>query len=305
MKKRRSDVRQFVSSAGHEQPNRRTLEPPNASRAAPTILALDFDGVICDSVQEGLRSAWRVYRDIWGGAGDGPPPEVAAAYIRLRPSLEIGWEFPVMLRAIVEGVPEADLLREFQTTWRSRVVQAHHLDPGDLSARFDAARDAWIRADPSDWLASQPFYPGVADRLRAILQGDTRLFVITTKEWRYAHLLLERNGVPLTAAHVWGKERARPKADLLGVLRQEHGVETGEIWFVEDRLKTLRAVRQQADLEAVSLFLATWGYNTSSERDEARADRQIMPLTLEQFCGDFPDWMRPEAGNRIPRGVAI
>ncbi len=271
----------------------------------PKVLALDFDGVICDSVREGLRSAWRVYRDIWGGANDSPPPDVAAAYLRLRPSLEIGWEFPIMLRAIVEGVPEADLLREFQTTWRSRIVQAHHLDPGDLSARFDAARDAWIRADLSGWLASQHFYPGVADRLRAILQGDTRLFVITTKEWRYAHLLLERNRVPLAAAHVWGKERVRPKADLLRILRQENGVDIGEIWFVEDRLKTLRAVRQQADLEAMTLFLAAWGYNTPSERDEARADRRIIPLTLEQFCRDFPDWMRPMPGDRSPRGVVI
>jgi len=270
----------------------------------PKILALDFDGVICNSVYEGLQSAWRVYRDIWGGTGDGPPPEAAAAYVRLRAALEIGWEFPVMLRAILEGVPEAVLLREFQTKWRSRILEEHHLSPADLAARFDATRDAWIQTDLASWLGCQHLYPGIAGRLQALLRSDVQVFVITTKEWRYAHLIMERNGVAFPDARVWGKERARPKVDLLRTLRQEHGVDYGDIWFVEDRLKTLRSVKQQADLDAVSLFLATWGYTTPGEQAEVATDRRITSLTLEQFCGDFSTWTRPRSDGTIPRGDA-
>lgn len=268
----------------------------------PKILALDFDGVLCNSVYEGLRSAWRVYRDIWGGTGDGPPAEAVAAYVRLRPVLEIGWEFPVMLRAIMEGVPEPALLTEFQTKWRSRILEEHHLSQADLAVRFDATRDAWIQTDLAGWLGCQHLYPGVAERLNALLRSDTQLFVITTKEWRYAHLIMERNGVPFPADRVWGKERARPKPDLLRVLHGEHGVDYGDIWFVEDRLKTLRAVERQANLDAVGLFLATWGYTTPIEQAEAAADPRITPLTLEQFCGDFSTWTR--TGTTISRGGA-
>lgn len=265
----------------------------------PKILALDFDGVICDTAHETLTSTWQVYREIWGADGDDPSPEAAAAFHRMRPALEIGWEAPVLLRAILEGVPEATLLREFQTTWRLRIVEVNRLDPADLAARFDAARDAWIRRDPPGWIASNHFYPGIADRLRALVGGDVRVFVITTKEGRFAHLLLEANGVTLPAAHVWGKERTRPKADLLRVLRQEEGVDYRDIWFVEDRLPTLRAVQQQADLAAVGLFLATWGYNTPAEQDEAAADQRITTLTLEQFCGDFSGWTRTRADGAV------
>lgn len=268
----------------------------------PKILALDFDGVLCNSVHEGLQSAWRVYRDIWGGTGDGPPPEAVAAYLRLRPALEIGWEFPVMLRAILEGVPEPALLAEFQTQWRSRILEEHHLNQADLSARFDAARDAWIRTDLTGWLGCQHLYPGIAERLNALLRSDTQVFVITTKEWKYAHLILERNGVPFPAARVWGKERARPKAVLLHVLQQEQGVRFADIWFVEDRLKTLRAVARQPDLEAVHLFLATWGYTAPAERAEVATDPRITPLTLEQFCGGFSAWTRMHTA--ISRGGA-
>jgi phosphoglycolate phosphatase-like HAD superfamily hydrolase len=263
---------------------------------------LDFDGVICDTVHELLRSTWKVYREIWGAGGDGPPPEVEAAYVRLRPALEIGWESPVLLRAILEGVPEADLLRAFQTTWRQRILEAHRLNPADLAARFDAARDTWIRTDLRGWLASNHFYLGVAERLRAIVQSDVRVFVLTTKEGRFAHLLLEQNGVRLPPARVWGKERARPKADLLRVLREDQGVAYGDIWFVEDRLKTLQSIAQLADLKAAGLFLATWGYNTPAERGEAGAVGRIIPLTLGQFCGEFSAW--PRTAGALPREAA-
>jgi phosphoglycolate phosphatase-like HAD superfamily hydrolase len=268
----------------------------------PKILALDFDGVICNSAYEGLLSAWRVYREIWGGTGDGPPAEAAAAYLRLRPALEIGWEFPVMLRAILEGVPEDTLLREFQTKWRSRILEEHRLSQADLTARFDATRDAWIRKDFESWLGCQHLYAGVADRLNALLRRDAQLFVITTKEWRYAHLIMEKSGVSFPADHVWGKERARPKADLLRVLRQEQGVGYADIWFVEDRLKTLRLVGAQAELGAVGLFLATWGYTTPAEQAEVATDPRITPLMLEQFCGDFSRWTRTE--KAVSRGGA-
>ena len=271
--------------------------------ARPKILALDFDGVLCNSVYEGLQSAWRVYRDIWGGTGDGPPPEAAATYVRLRPALEIGWEFPIALRAIIEGIPEETLLREFQTKWRSRMLEEHRLSQADLTARFDAARDAWIRKDLASWLACQHLYPGIANRLKALLQSDVQLFVLTTKEGRYAHLIMERSGVPFPAERIWGKERDRPKADLLRVLRQELRMDYGDIWFVEDRLKTLRSVQKQADLGAVGLFLATWGYTTPAEQTEVTTDTRITPLSLEQFCGEFTTWKQSRTDQAVPRGA--
>lgn len=258
---------------------------------SPKLLALDFDGVICDSIREGLRTAWQVCRQIRGGDGS-PSPETLAAFVRLRPVLEYGWEFPVLLLAFLEGVPEADLLRDFQTVWRDRVLTTHHLSPIDLAARFDAARDRAIQANRADWLADQGLYPGVADRLRAILQSGLMVFVLTTKEGRFARQLLEIHGVTMPAAQVWGKEQARPKAELLRVLHHDTGVGYDDIWFVEDRLKTLQAAERQTDLSAIGLFFATWGYSTPTDRAEAVMDPRIVPLTLEQFRGDFSAWTR-------------
>jgi phosphoglycolate phosphatase-like HAD superfamily hydrolase len=259
---------------------------------APTILALDFDGVVCDTVHEGCRSAWQVCREMTGLDGERPSPEAAAAFVRLRPALEHGWEFPVLTLAIADGIPEPDILHGFQAVWRDRLLDKYRLEPKQLAARFDQVRDRTIARSMDDWLADQALYPGMADRLNAAQAKGARLYVITTKEGRFAHRLLEVHGVSLPAERVWGKEARRPKPELLRVLREQEAVAFEEIWFVEDRLKTLQAVIREPDLAGVGLFLALWGYVMPGDASEAAAEARIAPLSLDAFCGEFAGWRK-------------
>jgi phosphoglycolate phosphatase-like HAD superfamily hydrolase len=257
---------------------------------APKLLALDFDGVICDTVHEGCRSAWQVCGEFVKLNGDAPPPELASLFARLRPVVEHGWEFPVLVLAILDGIPEATIWGAFQNTCRARVLEKHRVTPRQLAARFDAVRDRAIARSLDDWLADQGLYPCMAERLRAILAGGIALYVITTKEGRFAHKLLETHGVTMPGERVWGKEQARPKPELLRVLARTHGLAYRDIWFVEDRLKTLQAVKREADLADVGLYLALWGYIMPTDRDQATTDSRIVPLTLDRFCRDFAAW---------------
>lgn len=258
----------------------------------PKLLALDFDGVICDTVHEGCRSAWQVCRDFTPLDGDAPPPELAARFVRLRPVLEHGWEFPVLVLAILEGIPEATIRAEFQTACRQRILEKYGVTPRELAHRFDTVRDRTIARSLDEWLAGQALYPGMAARLRTCLADGVTLYVITTKEGRFAHTLLETNGVSLPLAQVWGKEQARPKPELLRVLSRDLGLPYRDIWFVEDRLKTLQAVRAEADLAEVGLFLAAWGYVLPADVEAAGRDPRIVPIGLERFAQDFAAWTK-------------
>ncbi len=258
----------------------------------PKILALDFDGVVCDTVREAGRSAWEVIRPLRGGETGTLPSEAMEAFVRLRPAVESGWEFPVILWSILDGVPESALLAEFQGRWRDLALGRIGLTPRELGARFDAARDRAIADDLDAWLADQRLYPGMAARLNALLRQGIRVYIITTKGGRFAHKLLEVHGVSFPLDHVWGREQQRPKPELLRVLRLLESAEFGDIWFVEDRLKTLQAVTGEADLQDVGLFLAEWGYVTPRDCEEAGADQRIVPLSLERFCGELTEWRR-------------
>lgn len=259
---------------------------------APKLLALDFDGVICDTVREGCRSAWQVCREFLPLDGDAPPPELASRFVRLRPVVEHGWEFPVLVLSILDGIPEATIWDAFQTTCRERILAKYRVTPRQLAARFDAVRDRAIAKSLDDWLADQGLYPGMADRLRAVLAGGTAVYVITTKEGRFARTLLETHGVTMPPDRVWGKEQARPKPELLRVLANAHGLAYRDIWFVEDRLKTLHAVAHEVELAEVGLYLALWGYVMPTDRDKVAADPRIVPISLDRFCRDFSAWKK-------------
>ncbi len=68
---------------------------------APAILALDFDGVLCDGMREYFESAWHAYRRLRPAVPPEPPPGLFERFARLRPLVETGWEMPVLMHALL------------------------------------------------------------------------------------------------------------------------------------------------------------------------------------------------------------
>lgn len=255
----------------------------------PTVLALDFDGVLCDGLKEYFITAWKAYYNIWQPENPTPPPGLAESFYRLRPVVETGWEMPVVLRAVLQGVTETAILQDWSTI-AQQIVNQEKLSPAELVAQVDGTRDQWIATDVDSWLAEHRFYPGVCDRLQSILQTEISVAIISTKEGRFIRQLLEQQGIDLTDLQLFGKEVQRPKGDILLELKQVFGPDA-VFWFVEDRLKTLQGIQKRLELADVELFLADWGYNTPRDREQAAHDPLIHLISLEQFAQDFSAWL--------------
>lgn len=253
----------------------------------PTLLALDFDGVICDGLIEYFQTAWQAYCRIWQPADTTPPEGLAPRFYRLRPVVETGWEMPVVLRSLLLGTTEAEILENWSAIVQAQIAQ-DNLTPAQLGTAVDGYRDEWIAADLEDWLKQHRFYSGVGDRLRQMLASEVEVVIITTKEGRFVRQLLQREHLDLPDAKIFGKEQRQPKTETLRQLLKLHP--QAHIWFVEDRLKTLQSIQTQADLASVKLFLADWGYNTEGDRALAVQSNQIQLLSLEEFASDFSAW---------------
>ncbi len=252
----------------------------------PDILALDFDGVICDGRQEYVQSGWRTYRQIWDAPSPTPPDGLAERYVALAAVIETDLDVPLLVRALMLNLPAEQILQEWT-----------HLTPQLLAGvarekiqtEFVHQRDRWITEDFNQWLSYQPLYPGVADRLQQILASPIKLVIVTNRGQRFALELLQAAGVMIPESQVFGKQGDRPKYQ---VLRQLLTSESSRLWFVEDHLKALRLVQQQPDLANVRLFLADWGFNTPAIRTEVQSDPQIQLLSLAQFTQpDFSVWL--------------
>ncbi|BAZ69461.1 hypothetical protein NIES4106_42330 [Fischerella sp. NIES-4106] len=256
----------------------------------PSILALDFDGVICDGLIEYFEVAWRTYCQVWFPANETPPDDLASQFYRLRPVIETGWEMPVLVKALLEGIAEVEILQNWHNI-NQKIVLQDNLNAKQISTTLDKLRDEWIANDLESWLSLHQFYPGVIDKLQSTIASTNKLYIISTKEGRFVQQLFQQEGVNLGSEKIFGKEVKRPKYEILRELIQLHKVPQETVWFVEDRLKTLQLVDQQTDLKDVKLFLADWGYNTPLEKTTAQNDPRIQLLSLSQFGQDFSQWL--------------
>jgi len=256
--------------------------------AEPALLALDFDGVVCDGMAEYVESSWRACRRLWPATPPVSTADLLEAFARVRPLVESGWEMPVLVHALLTGAGEADLARD----WRPEDRLAHlAVARESVAATLDDVRDAWIARDPAGWLAHHRFYPGVAQHLRALAGRPCRVAVVSTKEGRFVQALLRAHGVELGPGTVFGRETRRPKREILRALLAGMGLSSAALWFVEDRLVALRDAAADPGLADARLFLAAWGYNTPDDRGAAAHDPRLTLLTLERFTGPFPGWV--------------
>jgi len=264
------------------------------SASAPSVLALDFDGVLCDGRPEYFEAARRAYRESWPGARE-VPDAAAAAFSAYRPLVESGWEMPVLLHAVVAGEPAAGLID--RAAWLGtarRLLGDASVAPDTLGRALNRVRDAWFARDPGDWVRHNVFYPGVVTRLVEILGEGTPVAVVTTKAERFARALLAAQDARLAAVPIVGREpeRAIPKPESLARLAAAHGLQrvAEGLWFVEDLLETLDTVHATPALAAARLFLADWGYNTLEQRASVGGSRHVRLLSLSAWAAPFSAW---------------
>lgn len=258
----------------------------------PDILAFDFDGVICDGLIEYFQTAWKAYCRIWNPTPQTPPDGLAERFYPLRPVVESGWEMPVLLRSLLLGATHDEILSDWQAIAHRR-IELEGLTPTELAQAVDGVRDEWIARDADEWLAQHRFYPGVINRLRQCLDEIPQVFIISTKEGRFIQQLLQQEQIEITSSQIYGKEVRQPKHETLRQLthRYAHAHQRNpDLWFIEDRLKTLHTVQSHPDLEHVRLYLADWGYNTEGDRTMAQQDTRIQLLSLSTFSQPFSDW---------------
>ena len=257
--------------------------------ASPQLLALDFDGVICDGLIEYFQTAWRAYCLLFKPEDKQPPEGLAERFYPLRPVIETGWEMPILVRSLIANDSPKKIIAEWPEL-ALPYLEAVGLEKSQSVGALDGVRDKWIREDLQSWLSLHRFYPGMIEKLSELLKGDLPLYIVSTKEGRFIKALLAQSGVDFPTDRIFGKEVKRPKYETLRLLKEQHSA--SQIWFVEDRLPALNQVKQQEALTEVQLFLADWGYNLEPDKETARQDSRIHLLSLEQIVQPFEAWTR-------------
>jgi len=217
--------------------------------AADTLLVLDFDGVICDSVAECFASSWEARFRLRGGTGPVPEPPAGglAAFALLRPFVRNGEDFLVILEAADRGAAIRD-----QAAFDALAAEIGQPGLREFKSRFYEARERFLAEEHERWLRMNRVYPHARTALLAAANGGVPLRILSTKRPPYILEILGAERVPFAREHV--HHTTGPKVPVVRELLAASGC--AKAVFVDDQLDYLRGL----DDPRIEGRLASWGY---------------------------------------------
>lgn len=230
-----------------------------------TILALDFDGVICDSAGEVLQTALATWSELNPRSDlsrEIKKPDTRRAFERLVPLGNRAEDFGVALHILSSGLDiqtqaEYDSVREgLGARWLNRFHEA-----------FYSTRDLLRTQDTQRWLGLHKVYPKFINVLERRRQS-TIYPILTAKDGLSVKQLVKFFGINhlFRDELILDKETGIDKTLHIEELSRRLACEPSEITFVDDKLNHLF---KTAPL-GVRGVLAAWGHNTPREHIEAR-----------------------------------
>jgi hypothetical protein len=231
-------------------------EVPDMTDKKAEWLFLDFDGVICDSLEECFQSSWLV--DHAPVLGEGMPPAAPsdaayrAAFRACRPFVRSGEDYVVLHRLIAASeVPKS------QAEFDEALARVGPEGLAKAKASLYAVRESLLARHRGLWLGWNPLYAGMAEALTR-LAGKERARILSTKRPEFIAEILAHQGVAWPAERIIysGKDR---KLDIVGRMA---GLESSVL--IDDQVEHLDFKHPSC-----SCYAALWGYITLSAITES------------------------------------
>ena len=218
------------------------------------VIALDFDGVICDSLEECLVTAHNAYHwlegsDRWTNSTADIKPEVADSFRRLR--------------HYARNAPELWLIMHWCLTDGGTLDQARY---DELTSRYAArlplfepvffeSRHVLSSAGLDRWLGLHRMYPEFRDGWEEV-KGRFPTHIVTTKDLISVQYFNRHWELGIPEENLWTKERGLPKEEIVRHIAEESGQPIQYVLFVDDHPHHVREVAATG----ARCFWASWGF---------------------------------------------
>ena len=212
-----------------------------------TVLVLDFDGVICDSIDECFAVSWVAYHALFRKDTAASSPAARRNFARLRPFIRSGEDFLIIQEVLSTGSAVRDQA-EFDELSRRAGAGKRAV----FRQLFYAQRSEMLAKDRDSWLALNRVYPHMKKAF-GVLGPGAPLYVLSTKEPQFIAEILSANQIEIPRQRIL-ESVSEPKLVTTERLRAEGGFQ--DAILVEDQVDHLRENRNPH----IRGFLAAWGY---------------------------------------------
>jgi phosphoglycolate phosphatase-like HAD superfamily hydrolase len=211
------------------------------------IYALDFDGVICDSIHECFHNTYQAFRVVRSELDLPSKPKTLwrEKFYKHRGLVRPARNFYLLWNLITNDLEIGLNTIEFET---------HAASLEDTLILFDeefmSIRREQLDGDLQAFLAQNPLFPGVKEIWSELPRP---LYIVTAKDEQITKLILEYNG--LNVDGVFGKGTGHKYQTLLR-LAKSHEIAASSVYFIDDNPEFV----SEAASIGVKTALSNWGY---------------------------------------------
>jgi phosphoglycolate phosphatase-like HAD superfamily hydrolase len=243
------------------------------------ILALDFDGVIVDSIKECLVSGYNAYANFNDKTNierfEQLDPEWASQARLMRNFIRNGEDYVFIAHALANGSAIKD-----QDDFDAFLAHNNNLRDTFFDHMVNQ-RISFSDAKPDLWAALNPLYKG----MKSFLQNYTdkeNFYIITTKKLLFVHKILAANDIHLIEKNLFDTAGGKNKRQIIEKILQARQASPNLLYFIDDQVDTLLKVKPSK----VQVSLAEWGYNNEQQVSKASTN-DIDILGLQDFFQKF------------------
>ena len=218
------------------------------------VLAIDFDGVICDSRDECLITAYISYQSLLGKKKELVNLEdfdrdFVSRFRKLRYLVRHANDFWLLIHLLLAGTERIEL-SEFNT-----LKEKHRDVLTKYKPVFYETRNYFRSLDIERWTNLHRPYSEFQTGWIAIREGF-KVYVVTSKDLASVQHFSKLWNLEIATEKIWSNEKQSSKAQAVHNIMEESNVSSNQLFFIDDHPDNLIDVMKTG----ATCFWATWGY---------------------------------------------
>lgn len=213
-----------------------------------SLIFLDFDGVICDSVRECFVSSWIAYsKDYYKDNLTSIKIEYKNNFIGLRPFIRSGEDYLLIHDLLLNNIKIKN-----QEEFDFYIVKTGKIRMEEYKESLYKVRNSLLEQEKDFWLSLNYLYPHMK-LLLSKYYSHKNLYIISTKKQKLIIEILNSNNIKISPDRVYDSGKSR-KLDIVSDIMEKTKVQDAVL--IDDQIDHLSGNNNKR----IEVYLAKWGY---------------------------------------------
>ena len=271
------------------------------------LLAIDYDGVIVDSVLDSLFVSHNAYLELVGSSNKkvfSGERLTFQNWTKIQKKYDQEIQYYRSLRPFIRGATDYGLIQKlleekrylrnqqefdyYRNTVQFEFQKFHQLFYQERKRLQEKSFEGWLKLEPA--------YQEVVRGINHFVQEGVKVVVATSNRREYIARAFHPNyyNIPIKEEDILDVSMGEDKSNQMKYINKYYGVQCDEIYFVDDQLTHLEQTRGLG----IHVFLAGWSYATLQQKEKAVLEGIPIIEFEEDFYSMVKEYMKKDVNKR-------